>query len=433
MKKRLVILLAAASLILAGCPPAEQTTGTGASTTGDILVGEYGSLTGTTATFGQSTHNGILLALDEINAAGGINGRKIKLFTEDDQSKPEEAAVVVQKLISQNNVVAMLGEVASSRSLAAAPICQQNKVPMISPSSTNPQVTEIGDFIFRACFLDSYQGQSLAQFAVNELKAKRAALLTDVKNDYSIGLGKFFREEFTKLGGQIVGEQSYSEGDADFKAQLTAIRAANPDVIFVPGYYTEVGQIARQSRDLGMKQPLLGGDGWESPKLIEIGGAALNGSFYSNHYTSDDPDPKVRDFVTKYQQRFGAIPDSLSALAYDSAWILAEAMKRAKAIDGQSIRDEIAKTSNFKGVTGTITMGADRNPIKSLVILEIKDGKAVKRTQMDPPGLAAPTGSPAVTGSPAATASPTAQVTASPAATPPPTTTSGMPAPTSTP
>ena len=389
MKSRVFVLLVTSilSLALLSCAPDESATGTAGGATGnEILVGEYGSLTGSTATFGQSTHNGIVLALDEVNAAGGINGRQIKLFTEDDQSKPEEAASVVQKLISQNQVVAVLGEVASSRSLAAAPICQANKVPMLTPSSTNPQVTQIGDYIFRACFIDPYQGASLAAFALNDLKARRAAILTDVKNDYSVGLANFFKEAFTKGGGQIVGEQSYSEGDSDFKGQLTALRASNPDVLFVPGYYTEVGQIAIQSKDLGMTAPMLGGDGWESPKLLEIGGTALDGSFYSNHYSPDDPSPIVRTFVDKYRERFGANPDSLAALGYDSAKILAEALGRAKTIDGPTIRDEIARTKDFQGVTGTITMGEDRNPIKNLVILEIRDGQITKRAEISPTG-----------------------------------------------
>ena len=414
MKSRVFVLLVTSilSLALLSCAPDESATGTAGGATGnEILVGEYGSLTGSTATFGQSTHNGIVLALDEVNAAGGINGRQIKLFTEDDQSKPEEAASVVQKLISQNQVVAVLGEVASSRSLAAAPICQANKVPMLTPSSTNPQVTQIGDYIFRACFIDPYQGASLAAFALNDLKARRAAILTDVKNDYSVGLANFFKEAFTKGGGQIVGEQSYSEGDSDFKGQLTALRASNPDVLFVPGYYTEVGQIAIQSKDLGMTAPMLGGDGWESPKLLEIGGTALDGSFYSNHYSPDDPSPIVRTFVDKYRERFGANPDSLAALGYDSAKILAEALGRAKTIDGPTIRDEIARTKDFQGVTGTITMGEDRNPIKNLVILEIRDGQITKRAEISPTGdvippAAAGTVAPSPAASPAATATP---------------------------
>src|SRR5438093_3057646 len=261
-KKWLAIITASLSFALLGCPPKGESGGGNAASAGggDILVGEFGSLTGPQATFGQSTHNGIMMAVDEVNAAGGVNGRKIKLLTEDDQSKQEEAANAVTKLISQNGVLAVLGEVASSSSLAAAPICQSNKVPMITPSSTNPEVTRKGDYIFRVCFTDDYQGENIARYAATQLHYKRAAILTDVKNDYSTGLTTTIERVFTSLGGQIVGKQSYSNGDADFRSQLTTIRALNPEVIFVPGYYTAVGQIAIQMRDLGMKQPLAGGD-----------------------------------------------------------------------------------------------------------------------------------------------------------------------------
>src|SRR5256714_7620730 len=270
MLKRWTMLL----VLCAGCQPKNS----------DIVIGEYSSLTGTEATFGQSTHNGITLAFEEINAAGGIAGRKLRVIAEDDQSKAEEAANAVTKLISSNNVAAIIGEVASSNSIAAAPICQSNKVPMITPSSTNPDVTKKGDYIFRMCFIDSYQGPVMANFAAKNLKAKRAAILTDIKNDYSTGLTVSIDETFRQAGGQIVGKQSYSNGDSDFRSQLTAIRTTNPEVIFVPGYYTDVGQIAGQARDLSMKAPFVGGDGWESPKLLEIGGKALEGSFYANHY-----------------------------------------------------------------------------------------------------------------------------------------------------
>lgn len=388
MRKKLLLVpvLAIASLLLIACPPGETGGGGEAGKGNEIPVGEYGSLTGNTASFGQSTHNGIMLAVEEINKAGGVKGRPIKIFTEDDQSKPEEAANAVTKLISRNNVVAVLGEVASSRSLAAAPICQANKVPMITPSSTNPEVTKKGDYIFRVCFIDPYQGEALAHFVANDLKLKRAAILRDVKNDYSVGLANFFGQTFKKLGGQIVIDQSYSEGDSDFRAQLTAIKAANPEVLFVPGYYTEIGQIARQARDLGINQPLVGGDGWESPRLLEIGGEALNGSFYSNHYFAEDPSPQVKEFVDKYKAKYDQVPDSMSALGYDATMILAEAMKRADSLEGPAIRDQIAQTKDFKGVTGTITLGPDRDAVKPLVIIEIKDGKAAFRSAVPPPG-----------------------------------------------
>jgi len=395
MKKQLMFLATAIlSLVLFGCPPktGETTTaGSTAGTEGEIIVGEYGSLTGGQATFGQSTHNGIMLAIDEINGAGGVNGRKVRVLTEDDQSKPEEAPTAVTKLISQDNVIAVLGEVASSASLAAGPVCQSNKVPMITPSSTNERVTQIGDYIFRMCFIDPYQGEAMANFASKQLGMKKAAVLIDVRSDYSTGLASNFERVFIANGGQIVGKQSYAQGDSDFRSQLTALRAVNPEVIFVPGYYNDIGQIAMQARDLGMKQPLAGGDGWESPKLIEIGGKALEGCFYSNHYHVDDPTPAVREFVQKYKERYGAAPDSLAALAYDSARVLAEAIKTAGTTDGPKLRDAIAKTKNYSGVTGNITLGPDRNPIgKKLAILEIKNGTTILKGTVDPGAASAP-------------------------------------------
>src|SRR6476660_518704 len=237
----------------------------------EILVGEYSSMTGTTATFGQSTDQAIRMAVDEINAAGGVLGKRLRILLEDDQSKPEEAATAATKLINRNHVVAMLGEVSSSRSLAAAPICQANRVPMVSPSSTNPRVTQVGDYIFRVCFIDSFAGSVMAKFAAGSLKLKRVALFVDGRNDYSIGLSTFFREQCRKMGGEIIAEQSYSEGDSDFHAQLTQLKAVSPEAIYVPGYYTEVATIVRQARELGIRVPFLGGDGWYSPRLWEIG------------------------------------------------------------------------------------------------------------------------------------------------------------------
>jgi len=343
----------------------------------EIVIGEYGSLTGTTATFGQSTDNGIKMAFDEINTAGGVLGKKLKVLVEDDQSKPEEATTAVTKLINQNHVVAMLGEVSSSRSLAAAPVCQANAVPMVSPSSTNPRVTQIGDYIFRVCFIDPFQGAVMAKFAANTLKVKKVAILVDVRNDYSVGLQTFFRENFRQLGGQIVAEQSYSEGDSDFHAQLTQIKAVNPEAIYVPGYYTEVGTIARQARELGLAVPLLGGDGWDSPKLWEIGGTALNGCYLSNHYSVDDPSPLVQKFVGDYKTRYKAAPDALAALGYDAAKILADAMSRAGSTEGAKVRDALAATKDFAGVTGRITINKDRNAIKPAVVLKVENGKFV--------------------------------------------------------
>lgn len=242
------------------------------------MIGEFAALTGATASFGQSAHRGVRMAIDEANVGGGVLGKKLRLVTEDDQSKAGEAATVVRRMISREKPVAIIGEVASSRSLEAAPICQQNKIPMISPASTNPKVTETGDYIFRVCFIDPFQGAVLAKFMLQRGLTK-AAILTDVKQDYAVGLADFFKDYFTKNGGTIVSEQSYSSGDKDFKAQLTSIRSTNPEAILVAGYYNEAGLIASQARELEIKVPLLGGDGWDSPSLVEVAGEAMEGNF----------------------------------------------------------------------------------------------------------------------------------------------------------
>jgi branched-chain amino acid transport system substrate-binding protein len=341
----------------------------------EILIGEFGSLTGTTATFGTSTKNGIDMAIDEINGKGGLLGKRVRVLVEDDQGRPEEAQVVVTKLITRDKVIAVLGEVASSRTLAAAPVAQQSGIPMISPSSTNPRVTEVGDFIFRVCFIDPFQGFVMAKFATATLKVKNVAVLRDIKNDYSVGLADVFVENFQKMGGTIVSDQSYSEGDTDFSAQLTAIKARNPQAIFLPGYYTEVGLVARQAKNLGLTVPLLGGDGWDSPRLWDIGGEALNGSYYSNHSSMDDPNPAIQKFVADYKARFADAPDALAALGYDSAMILFDAIRRANSTAPAAIRDAIASTADFNGITGKITMDKNRNPVKPAVVLKVQDGK----------------------------------------------------------
>lgn len=342
---------------------------------GEILVGEYGSLTGSEATFGQSTSEGVNLAFAEQNKMGGVKGKKLKLITLDNQGKPEEARAAVQRLITQDRVVAVIGEVASSRSLAAAPVAQQYKVPMISPSSTNPKVTEVGDYIFRVCFIDPFQGLVMAKFARNEIKKEKVAILRDVKSDYSTGLADVFVAEFKKMGGEIVSDESYQAGETDFKAQLTQIKGKKPDAIFVPGYYTEVGLIARQARQLGMNVPLLGGDGWDSEKLSELGQDAIKGSYFSNHYTTESTEPAVVEFIKKYRETYsGKTPDGLAALGYDAAKILIAAMERTTEITPNAIRDELAKTKNFVGVTGVISIDEKRNATKSAVVVQV-DGK----------------------------------------------------------
>jgi branched-chain amino acid transport system substrate-binding protein len=364
-----------------------------------MLVGHVASLTGNEATFGDSTDKGIKLAIDEVNAKGGVKGKQLQLKTYDDQGKPEEAAIAATRLVVQDKISVLLGEVASSRSLAMAPIADQNKVPMITPSSTNPRVTKDAGktrpYVFRVCFIDPFQGTVMAKFA-SEKGIKKVAVLRDVGNDYSVGLADYFLSKYKELGGKVVDDQSYKAGDQDFKAQLTAIKAKGPEAIYVPGYYTDVALIARQARELGIKAPLMGGDGWDSPKLFEIGGKALEGSYFSNHYSYEDPSPRIQDFVKKYKERFGAVPDGLAATGYDAARIAFDAMGRAKDLTGESIRDAIEATKGFEGVTGIISIDADHNAVKPAVVLEIKGGAGhyVATVQPDVPAGATSQASP---------------------------------------
>src|SRR5688500_19618634 len=286
------LLLTTGLLSMVAC---ERKSGGATDTTGAILVGFYGSLTGDGASFGQSSREGAELAVDELHAAGGVLVRQIRLLVEDDQSKPEEASNAVTKLITQDKVVAVIGEVASRRTLAAAPIAQRYQIPMITPASTNEKVTEVGDYVFRVCFIDPFQGEVLAKFAYNDLKARRVAILKDIQQDYSVGLTDSIQKTFTKLGGQVLDPVSYSSGDADFRAILTQVRAQKPDAIFATGYYPEAAIIVRQARELGLTMPILGGDGWVGDAL-KNGREALKNTFISNHYSGENPDPIVQNF-----------------------------------------------------------------------------------------------------------------------------------------
>jgi len=340
-----------------------------------IKIGQFASITGKEASLGQSSNNGTMMAIDDLNAAGGVLGRPLLLVTEDTQSKPGETATVVKKLISRDKVIALLGEVASSRSLEAAPIAQAAKIPMISPASTNPKVTETGAYIFRTCFIDPFQGPVMARFARERLKAKRVALVVSNSSAYSIGLAKFFREAFVANGGTIVLEQKYSEGDKDFKAQLTAIKAAGVDAVFNPGYYNEGALIVRQARDLGLTLPIFGADSWEAEALIELGGKAVEGAYLCSHYSPEDPSPRVQKFVAAYRQRFGSTPDSNASLGYDSVLVLVDAIRRAGTTERGALREAIATTRDFMAVTGKITIDSERNASKNAVIIQVKNGK----------------------------------------------------------
>lgn len=377
MMRKIIFGLALACLVCGCTKKQASNVSPGSSAGNEIVIGEYGSMTGGEATFGISTHKGIQLVVDETNAAGGIKGKKIRLISYDDQGKSDDAAAVVKRLITEDKVVAILGEVASSRSLAAAPIAQEAKIPMITPSSTNPKVTEVGDQIFRVCFLDTFQGTAMAKFARENLKLKKIAVFRDMKSDYSLGLAEYFIKTFKELGGEIVEEQTYQANDRDFKAQLTQIRSKKPDGVFIPGYYSEVGLISSQARQLGIKAVFLGGDGWDSPKLHELGKSAIDGGYFSNHFTAESTDPVVQDFVKRYKEKFNEMPDGLGAAGYDAAKVLLDAISRAPDLTPASIRNEIAKTRDYHGVTGAITINEQRNATKSLVVVKV-DG-AVNR------------------------------------------------------
>jgi branched-chain amino acid transport system substrate-binding protein len=367
-----------------------------------IKIGYFGDLTGPTFNFGQSAINGVIMAASEINQAGGINGRQIDVVIDDDRGSPEEAARLTAKLIDEDKVIAIIAGGTSGNSRAAAPKAQSSHVPMISPSSTDPAVTQTGDYIFRACFVDSFQGEVMASFALQTLKAQKAAILYDFNSPYGTGLTEYFKLSFGKLGGRIVAEQTYTQGDADFKGQLSTIRSAEPDVIYIPGYYGDVALIAKQARMIGVTQPLLGGDGWDAPELWQLGGDALNGAYISTHYSIDDPSPAIQAFVESYKQRYGnLLPDAHAALAYDATRLLFDAITRAGVTDGDKLREALAQTKNFAGVTGVISMDANRNAVKPAVVLKLQDVRFIYQETIQP-DVPKPAASP----SPSATVSP---------------------------
>ena len=368
----------AAALCLAATPLATNLA------RADVVIGEYGSMTGAQATFGISSDDGIKLAVDECNAAGGIKGEKIKLLAYDDKGLQQEAVTAVTRLIQEDHVSAVLGEVASSLSIAAGQVCQKAGVPMVSPSSTNPKVTAVGNMIFRVCFIDPFQGYVGAKFAYDNLKLKNAAVLYDRSQAYSSGLRNNFTKAFDKLGGKVVSDQAYAGGDVDFNAQLTGIRSAGADFIYIPGYYNDVVNIAVQARKLGITIPLIGGDGWDSSDLKNAG-KALDDCYFSNHYAHENPSPVVQDFVKKFGGMFGgAVPDGLAATGYDAAKLLFDAMNRAKSLSGADVAAALADTKDYKGVTGTITIDAMRNAKKAAVMLKITNGVPTYAATIEP-------------------------------------------------
>jgi branched-chain amino acid transport system substrate-binding protein len=364
-----IIILLSLSLFLVGCSRQKE-----------IVVGGLFPLSGNTATYGQSSKQAMELAIDETNREGGIAvaGTKLQVrgVYEDDEGQPEKAANACQKLISRDGICAIIGAVASKNSLAIAPICQESRVPMISSASTNEKVTEAGDFIFRACFIDPFQGMVMAKYAANSLKAKKAAVLYDNGNDYNKGLMEVFSRKFIEGGGTIVAKEAFTDeaNTVDFKAQLTNIKAAAPDFLYCPNYYTADAMIMKQAKEIGLSAPTGGGDGWDSPELVKIGGPAVEGCVFSNHFSKDDTSGVVQNFVRKYKEKYGVDPDALASLAYDATVILLSALKKTQSIDPDALKEAI-RTDSAAGVSGTITFDEKRNPIKSAVILRIRNGR----------------------------------------------------------
>jgi len=356
----------------------------------EIKIGANLELSGDVASYGKSALNGFELALEEINKTGVLGGKKLKLVTGDNKSDNAESLNIATKLVAQDKVVAILGPLTTGNTLAAVPAVTQAKVPLMTIGGTNPKVTvdESGktrDYIFRVCFIDPFQGVVGAKFAATSLNAKKAAIYFDNGTDYSKELARIFEENFVKLGGQIVAKESYVKTDTDFKATLTKIKKQNPDLLYIPGYYENVGLIVKQARELGINIPMLGGDGWDSPKLAEIAGAQnLNNTYFTNHYSSQDTDPAVVAFNAAYKAKYNAEPDGFAALGYDAMKLLADAINRAGAADPEKIKDALAATKDFKAVTGTLTMDAQHNPVKAAVIIEMKDGKQTFREKVQP-------------------------------------------------
>jgi branched-chain amino acid transport system substrate-binding protein len=366
-------------------------TGCGGSSSNEIKIGVVYELTGNTASFGTAAANGARLAFKEINAKGGVLGKQIKTFEADNKGEPSESSNAMTKVISEDKVVAVTGFTTSSNGIAGSTVAEANKIPFVAAATTNPKVTldensgAVKKYTFRVCFIDPFQGTVGANFVLNSLKAKTAAIMVDNSSDYSKGLSQFFKEAFAKGNGQVVAEEAYLQKDQDFKTILTKIKATNPDVIYLPGYYEEVAKIIKQARELGITAAFVGGDGWDSPKLAEIGGvAALNNTFFTNHYSVEDQSPKSKEFVDAYKKEYGQVPDAMAVLGYDAAYALVDAIKRAGSADSEKIREALASTKDFPAVTGSLTLNDKHDAVKSAVILEMKDGKQTYRETVKP-------------------------------------------------
>ncbi|KEO83627.1 ethanolamine utilization protein EutJ [Tumebacillus flagellatus] len=391
MSKKFIAVTAVltATTALAGC--GSKSTGSSSSNGDTIKIGANLELTGAVAAFGTSQLNGIKLAMEEINSAGGVNGKKLEVVSADNASKKDESTRTATKLITEDKVDVLMGAAISGDTFAAVEVANNKKIPMLTPSATNDDITfdhkknKLNDYVFRACFIDSFQGKVMADFSADNLKAKNAVIYTDNSSDYSKGLAKSFKSEFESKGGKIVAEESYQTKDTDFKAVLTRIKTLNPEVIWVPGYYEEVGKIVKQAREMGITAAIEGGDGWDAPQLVDIAGKEnLNNTFISNHYTSEDPDPKVRKFIDAFKAKYNTVPDAMAVLGYDATYMVADAVKRAGSTDKEKIKEALANTKNFEGVTGKISLDKNHDPVKAAVVLEYKDGKQTFNTKVQP-------------------------------------------------
>lgn len=376
--------------IVAGCGGGGG--GEGEATSEDtIKIGINYELSGEVATFGSHTRDGVMLAFEQINAAGGVLGKQIEVLERDNQGKLDEAVSVATKLITEDKIVAHMGPVTTGCTLAVVPIATQYQIPLVTASATHPDVTvdpetgEVRDTIFRTCFTDPPQAIVGADFAYNDLGVTKAAIYFDNTNDYSKGLAKEFKTKFEALGGTIVAQEGYGKDDDDFRPTLTSFSKAGADIIYVPGYYQKVAKVVSQARELGIDLPFLGADGWDSPDLVAIAGAEnLNNTFFTNHYSSTDPSEKVQNFVTAYKEKYGSEPGSFAALGYDTAYLLADAIERAGSTDSAAIVKALAETKDFAAVTGTLSFDASHNPIKEISIIEMKDGAQTLKTKKSP-------------------------------------------------
>lgn len=361
------------------------------SASNDVKIGMVYELTGNTASYGTSAADGAKLAFKEINANGGVLGKQIKIVTADNKGEPSESANAMTKVITQDKVIAVTGFTVSSCGIAGSAVAEDNKIPLVAAATVNPRVTvdektgKVKDYTFRACFIDSFQGTVSANFALNSLKKSKSAIMIDNSSDYSKGLAQIFKDVFTKGGGQVVAEEAYLQKDQDFKSVLTKIKAQNPEILYLPGYYEDVGKIVKQARELGITIPILGGDAWDSPRLVEIGSPeALNNTYFTNFYSVQDTNSASQAFVEAYKKEYGQLPDSMAAMGYDAAYLLVDAIKRANSVDSPKIREALAGTKDFKSVSGSMDLSSTHDAIRGVVIIEMKDGKQVYKETVKP-------------------------------------------------